>query len=156
MMGSENWIREKICSVEQRIMNLTCLASLQPVCGLHILPSPMRPRARCDRGARSPLAPTVPFSGTHDRHDSIHGWHPKRPQSDTKTATFYQQVKSHLVIIFLQLQHKSSPAEYVNFNIHIAPFRRYSGSKSKVIKNRTLLVLPRGTWSGKVSWRYFH
>ena len=49
---------------------LTCLASAQPVCGLHMSPSPIRPRARCDRGARSPLAPTVPFSGTHDRHDS--------------------------------------------------------------------------------------
>ena len=52
------------------------------------------------------------------------GVHPKRPQtktatdyiiqSETKTATFSQQVKSHLVIKFLQLEQKCRPAEYVN------------------------------------------
>jgi len=91
-------------------------------------------------------------------HDQ-NGHRLKQPQSDTKTATFCQQVKSHLVIKFLQLQHKSSPAEcqllgalvmstdmlrrltnrrfiiIINFNIHIDLFWRYSGSKSKVIKN---------------------
>jgi len=53
------------------MIKLTCLASAQPVSGLHICPSPIRPRAKCDNGVRSPLAPTVPFSGTHDRHDSV-------------------------------------------------------------------------------------
>ena len=56
----------------------------------------------------------------------------KRPQSNTKTATFYQQVKSHLVIKFLQLQHKSSPAEYVNFNIHTGDIRDQSRKLSKI------------------------
>lgn len=36
------------------------------VLGSHILPSPMRPRARWARGARSPEAPTVPFSGMQE------------------------------------------------------------------------------------------
>jgi hypothetical protein len=41
------------------------------VAGLHIWPSPIRPRARWERGARSPLAPTVPCSGTHDRQEAL-------------------------------------------------------------------------------------
>ena len=49
---------------------LTSLASPQPVVGLHILPSPIIPRAKCDNGAKSPLAPTVPCSGTHGRQDA--------------------------------------------------------------------------------------
>jgi len=56
---------------EERVMGPTCLASAQPVCGLHICPSPIRPSVRWDSGARSPLAPTVPFSGTHDKHDPV-------------------------------------------------------------------------------------
>jgi len=39
--------------------------------------------------------------------DIQNGHRLKRPQSNTKTATFNQQVKSHLVIKFLQLQQKS-------------------------------------------------
>lgn len=50
---------------------LTYLASAHPLLGDHILPSPISPRARWERGARSPLAPTVPFSGTKDRQDAI-------------------------------------------------------------------------------------
>ena len=46
---------------------LTYFASPHPVCGLHICPSPINPSARCDKGARSPLAPTVPCSGTHGK-----------------------------------------------------------------------------------------
>ena len=59
---------------------------------------------------------------------------PKRPQTN-KTATFYQQVK---VILSSNLCNYSTNLHQlnVNFNIHIDPFRRYSGSKSKVIKNR--------------------
>uniref|UniRef100_A0A6B0UMR9 Putative secreted protein n=1 Tax=Ixodes ricinus TaxID=34613 RepID=A0A6B0UMR9_IXORI len=49
----------------------TYLASPQPVSGLHIFPSPISPSAKCARGARSPLAPTVPCSGTQDRHDAL-------------------------------------------------------------------------------------
>lgn len=49
---------------------LTYLASAHPLLGDHILPSPISPRARWERGARSPLAPTVPFSGTKDRQDA--------------------------------------------------------------------------------------
>jgi len=56
----------------------------------------------------------------------------KRPQSDTKAARFYQQVRSHLVIKFLPLQHKSSPAEYVNFNIHTGDIRDQSRKLSKI------------------------
>ena len=32
-----------------------------------MVPSPISPRAMWDRGAKSPLAPTVPFSGTNER-----------------------------------------------------------------------------------------
>ena len=49
---------------------LTSLAIPHPVSGLHMFPSPRRPRARCASGARSPLAPTEPCSGTNDKHDS--------------------------------------------------------------------------------------
>ena len=50
-----------------RMEVFTILASAQPVFGLHISPFPMSPRARWARGARSPEAPTVPFSGTQER-----------------------------------------------------------------------------------------
>lgn len=53
--------------------DLTYLASAHPLFGDHILPSPISPRARCERGARSPLAPTVPFSGTKERQDAAGG-----------------------------------------------------------------------------------
>ena len=45
---------------------LTVNASVHPVFGPHICPSPSRPSARWASGPRSPLAPTVPFSGTSD------------------------------------------------------------------------------------------
>ena len=45
---------------------LTVNASVHPVFGPHICPSPSRPNARWASGPRSPLAPTVPFSGTSD------------------------------------------------------------------------------------------
>ena len=48
-------------------LEFTYAASPQPVCGLHICPSPINPSAKCDKGARSPLAPTVPCSGTHGK-----------------------------------------------------------------------------------------
>jgi hypothetical protein len=48
----------------------TYLASPHPLCGDHTLPSPIIPIARWDNGTRSPLAPTVPFSGTHDKQDA--------------------------------------------------------------------------------------
>ena len=50
--------------------DLTYLASAHPLLGDHILPSPISPRARWERGARSPLAPTVPFSGTKERQEA--------------------------------------------------------------------------------------
>lgn len=50
--------------------SLTYFASAQPLFGDHILPSPISPRARWERGARSPLAPTVPFSGTKERQEA--------------------------------------------------------------------------------------
>lgn len=49
----------------------TSLAWLQPVFGLHILPSPNTPSARCAKGAKSPLAPTDPCSGTQDKHEAV-------------------------------------------------------------------------------------
>ena len=49
----------------------TYLEFSHPVSGLHIFPSPMRPRAMCERGARSPLAPTVPCSGIHGRQLAV-------------------------------------------------------------------------------------
>lgn len=52
------------------VEELTALAWAQPLCGDHILPSPIRPRARWASGARSPLAPTVPCSGTQDKHEA--------------------------------------------------------------------------------------
>lgn len=52
-------------------MQHTYLASAHPLFGLHILPSPIMPSARCDSGAKSPLAPTVPFSGTHGRQLAV-------------------------------------------------------------------------------------
>lgn len=52
------------------IINLTYLASPHPVSGLHIWPSPIIPSAKWASGARSPLAPTVPCSGTHERHEA--------------------------------------------------------------------------------------
>lgn len=48
----------------------TYFASAHPLLGDHIFPSPISPRAKCERGARSPLAPTVPFSGTKDKQDA--------------------------------------------------------------------------------------
>ena len=66
--GTFNWITQ-IDGTESTWI-LTHLASDHPLRGLHILPSPIIPNARCDKGAKSPLAPTVPFSGTHGRHDS--------------------------------------------------------------------------------------
>eukprot|EP01139_Manchomonas_bermudensis_P020203 Amastigsp_a678124_15.p3 type:complete len:183 gc:universal Amastigsp_a678124_15:1016-1564(+) len=39
--------------------------------GFHISPSPMRPKARCERGARSPDAPTVPLSGMYERQHAL-------------------------------------------------------------------------------------
>ena len=45
---------------------LTVNASVHPVFGPHICPSPSRPNAKWASGPRSPLAPTVPFSGTSD------------------------------------------------------------------------------------------
>ena len=58
-------------------LSSTYLASPQPVWGLHMWPSPIKPKARCDKGARSPEAPTVPCSGTHGRHDAVieKKWH---------------------------------------------------------------------------------
>lgn len=53
--------------------NLTYFASAQPLFGDHILPSPISPRARWESGARSPLAPTVPFSGTKERQEAAEG-----------------------------------------------------------------------------------
>ena len=53
-----------------QFLSLTYLASPQPLSGLHILPSPIIPSARCERGAKSPDAPTVPFSGTQGRQDA--------------------------------------------------------------------------------------
>lgn len=49
---------------------LTSLASLQPVFGLHIFPSPNTPSAKWAKGAKSPLAPTDPCSGTQDRQEA--------------------------------------------------------------------------------------
>lgn len=51
-------------------LDRTYFASAHPLLGDHIFPSPISPRAKCERGARSPLAPTVPFSGTKDKQDA--------------------------------------------------------------------------------------
>lgn len=49
---------------------LTSFAGAQPVSGLHIWPSPIIPSAKCANGAKSPLAPTDPCSGTQDKQDA--------------------------------------------------------------------------------------
>lgn len=64
----QNWFLCDIYNCE--FYFLTSLALPQPVSGLHIFPSPRRPRARWASGARSPQAPTEPCSGTHDKHDA--------------------------------------------------------------------------------------
>lgn len=58
---------------ERLWLSSTYFASAQPVLGLHMWPSPMSPRARWERGARSPLAPTVPCSGTQERQEAAGG-----------------------------------------------------------------------------------
>ena len=50
--------------MKQNSSVLTMDESAHPVLGPQSFPSPIIPRAMCDRGAKSPLAPTVPFSGT--------------------------------------------------------------------------------------------
>ena len=52
-------------------LSKTYWASPQPVEGLQARPSPIMPRAKWDKGARSPLAPTVPCSGTQGKHEAI-------------------------------------------------------------------------------------
>ena len=49
---------------------ITSWALPQPVLGPHISPSPMNPRTKWARGPKSPLAPTVPFSGIEGRQDT--------------------------------------------------------------------------------------
>ena len=53
---------------------LTIDVSAHPVFGPHIFPSPIRLRATCESGAKSPLAPTVPFAGTYGTHPAKRKW----------------------------------------------------------------------------------
>ena len=66
-------IHTPYCDYSTPTKVLTYLASPHPVSGLHMWPSPINPRARCASGARSPLAPTVPCSGTQDKQDAMRG-----------------------------------------------------------------------------------
>ena len=52
---------------------LTSSALAHPLSGLHIMPLPIKPRARWAKGQRSPLAPTVPCSGTWERQEAEGG-----------------------------------------------------------------------------------
>lgn len=79
-------------------MQHTYLASAHPLFGLHILPSPIMPSARCDSGAKSPLAPTVPFSGTHGRQLAVAKTNVSGKEKNEK------QVKKHLKILSYQNQ----------------------------------------------------
>jgi len=53
-----------------RSLHTFAASSKLRVVGLHILPSPINPRVRWARGAKSPLAPTVPFSGMYGRQSA--------------------------------------------------------------------------------------
>jgi len=76
-------------------------------------------------------------TATNQNGHNQNGHKRKRPQTktatkDTKTATFYQQVKSPLVIKFSQLQQKSWPAELcqqVHYCVHDASNRQFLQTK---------------------------
>ena len=63
-----NSIFKTICACSKRP---TIDVSAQPVFGPHIFPSPIKLRATWESGAKSPLAPTVPFAGTYGAHPAV-------------------------------------------------------------------------------------
>jgi len=65
-LGTKLHVVEDVMSQQHTHFALSHLVS-----GLHIFPSPIIPSARWLKGARSPLAPTVPCSGIYGRQEAF-------------------------------------------------------------------------------------
>ena len=90
------------------LFQLTSAESAQPLLGLHILPSPIIPRARWAKGAKSPLAPTVPCSGTKGTHEAAKKIAFYLEYSMYKTVKLYIQ---HIPMIILLINTQGRNAQ---------------------------------------------